>query len=321
MKPALRPAPALRWRRPLPRLAPGSVLLVTLLLVTLSLVTLGSARAHACGACGSGDTSLTSAGSEQPFAGRLRSAMELRYRTDALGRAGIDRARIRELRTGLNLSWAPRQDLLLMAEAPLLYRRVIDDNLDRDEAWSLGDVELGAKWFILRDRPFAPRWLLAVLGGLELPSAPQLLDERGQPLSLEAQPGSGSLDAAFGPALAAFLGAFSAYVSLRWLEPLATRAPFEPGRSLRASAALQYQVAAPLALRGVSDLRWDEQSKEAREPDPNSGGGIAFAGAELLLSPLSDSTLVLGARLPVLNRLRGAHAEGPVLSLAFVQDW
>jgi hypothetical protein len=286
-----------------------------------ALALLWPAAAEACATCDSGDPTLTAAGTEQPFAGRRRSALELRYRTDALGRPGIDRANIREMAADVSMAWAPRDDLFLIVDVPLLYRRVEDVNLARSETWSLGELALSAKWFVFRDRAFAPRWLVALIGGVKLPTAPWREDSRGNYLPLEAQPGSGSLDVGLGPSLAGFLGALSAYVSVQWIEPVLKREPLAPGSSLRASAALQYQVRDPLAVRIAVDLRWDRQSEEAGQPDPDSGGLVAFPGADLLLSPLLDVTAVLGCRFPLVSRLNGAHSEGAIYSVALVYDW
>jgi len=282
---------------------------------------LASRAAEACATCDSGDATLTVAGAEQPFSGRLRSALTLRYRTDVVGHAGVDQTDIRELRTDLSTAWAPRDDLFVIADVPLLYHRVQEANLAQTETIGLGDIELRGKWFVFRDRPFAPRWLIAVLGGMKFPTAPWLVDAQGQYLVLEAQPGSGSLDASVGPSLACFLGQFSGYASLLWVEPLTTREPLEPGRSVRGSMAIQGQVTDWFGARLASDLRWEQPSKEGGQTDPDSGGWVVLAGADVLFSPATDVSVGLGARLPVLNRLHGAHAEGPMLHLALIRDW
>ncbi|HKO89712.1 MAG TPA: hypothetical protein VJU61_01085, partial [Polyangiaceae bacterium] len=62
-------------------------------------------RVEACAACDSGDPTLTALGTEQPFAGRLRSALGLRYRTDAIGVPGVDEMNIRDLRADLSVAW------------------------------------------------------------------------------------------------------------------------------------------------------------------------------------------------------------------------
>jgi hypothetical protein len=45
------------------------------------------------------------------------------------------------------------------------------------------------------------------------------------------------------------------------------------------------------------------------------------SGAELLLSPLVDLTIVAGARVPLVQRWRGGHDEGPLYNLALVSDF
>src|SRR5690606_34952332 len=107
----------------------------------------------------------------------------------------------------------------------------------------------------------------------------------GAPVPLEVQPGTGSLDLLLGPSLSAFHGDFSAYASVQGALPIVTRAPLEPGRSLRGSVALQHQSWTALAFRAAMDGRWDQPSREAGERAPNSGGLVLFAGGDVLVSP------------------------------------
>ena len=284
-------------------------------------VGLGAGRAEACAACDSGDPTLTALGTEQPFAGRLRSALALRYRTDAIGVPGVDRSNIRELRADLSSAWAPSEGWFIVANLPFIYRRVSDDSLAESEVWGLGDAELDAKWFAWQDRAFAPRQLLAFLGGVELPTGAWQKDAAGDYLPLEVQPGSGSLDLVLGASLTAFWGPASGWLSLRWLQPLLVRDALQPGSALWTSLALQHQLTSWLALRLGSELRWDQQSEEAGQPDPNSGGTILFGSGDLGWSPGADLTLWLGLRLPLVNALHGAHDEGASVSLVLAHDW
>jgi hypothetical protein len=277
--------------------------------------------ARACASCGCGDPTLTALGTEQPFAGRLRSSLELSYRTDSIGRPGIDQLQLRELRADASAAWAPLATLFIVASVPLVYRQARDPSLAQTDAWGLGDVELRAKWFVLRDRPFAPRWLLAAVGGLKFPTAPWQADGDGERIPLEAQPGTGSLDLLLGPSFSMFQGDVSAYASLQWSLPLTTRAPIEPGTSLRGSLAVQHQTLRWLALRAAGDGRWDRPSREAGLPDPDSGGWVLFLGGDALLSLMPDVGLALGVRVPAFDGLSGAHDEGPRASLALMRDW
>ena len=76
-------------------------------------------------------------------------------------------------------------------------------------------------------------------------------------------------------------------------------------------------LADPVRLRLLSLVA----SHEDGDPDPNSGGFVLFAGGDVLVSPLTDLTLSLGARIPAVNALRGYHDEGSILSAAVMVDW
>jgi hypothetical protein len=277
--------------------------------------------ARACATCETGDPTLTVAGAELPLAGRLRSALELRRRTDSIGRPGLDEMQISELRAELSTVWSPVESVALMAAVPMLYRDVTDASLARSQAWGLGDLELRARWLCLRDRDFAPRWLFAWTLGAKLPLAPWHENARGERLPLEAQPGTGSLDLLLGPSLTWLHGTFSAYLSAHWSEPLATRDPLEPGRSLRGSLALQYQLVTWAAVRSAADGRWGQPSREDGVRDPDSGGYLLLGGVDALFRPWEDASVLLGFRLPVYQGLTGAHEEGPTVSLALLYDW
>jgi hypothetical protein len=277
--------------------------------------------AFACAVCSTGDPTLTVAGAEQPYAGRLRSALELQYQTHDAGRAGVDQLRIAETRADVSLAWAPDPRWLFAARLPLLDRQIEDPSLGVRETWGIGELELDAKWFVWTHREFAPRWLIAWLSGVQLPTAPLHRDTAGEVLPLEAQPGAGSWDVVFGPSVSAFAGDTSLYASLLWTQPLLTPGPFEPGASLGASLALQEQLAGWLAARAVAELRADRHSSEQGQRDPDSGGAVAFAGGDVVWSPLPDLVAQLGARVPAYSRLRGAQREGPAFRFALVRDW
>jgi hypothetical protein len=162
---------------------------------------------------------------------------------------------------------------------------------------------------------------MATTGGLKFPTAPWHADAAGRRLPLEAQSGTGSLDALLGLSLSVFRSKWSGYASTQWAQPVAARDALQPGRSLRASLALQHQSWPWLALRAGADGRWSAQSREGNEPDPNSGGWLLLAGGDMLFSAFAGASVSAGLRAPVLNRLRGSHDEGPQLALGWIQDW
>lgn len=201
-----------------------------------------------------------------------------------------------------------------MANVPFVERTVTDPSLARYSTVAPGDAELRAKVFLYRDRPLASRWLFAGVLGAKLPTAPFRRDEQGELLPFEAQVGTGSWDSLLGTSLAFFGQDFSGYFSVQLALPLLTREELEPGASVRTTLAVQYQALSWLALRPALDGRIDARAKVHGAPDPNTGGAVVFAGGDILVSPLLDFTILLGARQPVIQALNGFHREGLTLS-------
>ncbi|HEY3499115.1 MAG TPA: hypothetical protein VGK73_30705 [Polyangiaceae bacterium] len=281
----------------------------------------GARGAEACAACGCGDPTLVSAGTEQPFAGRFRVSFEGRYRTDSVGEPGVDEIRIHETRGDLGVAWAPADWLFVLASLPLVHRSITETNLATERSWGPGDAELRAKAYVYRDRALAPRWLVALVGGLKFPTAPFHEDSDGELLPLEAQAGTGSWDFLFGPSLSFFEDWFSLYASAQATLPFATRDELKPGLALRSTLALQAQVIPALAVRAITETRLDSAAEVDGRDDPDSGGFVLFAGADVLVSPVMDLVLSAGFRLPALQALNGFHDEGAVFVMAASYDF
>ena len=276
--------------------------------------------ADACSACGCGDPTITTMGTQQPFQGRARLSALMRYRTDNVGEPGVDQTRLSEFGLDLSGSYAPWSWLQAVATVPLLRRSVTYTSLAEDQTFTLGDVEVFAKAFVYRDRTFAPHHLLGLLGGMRFPTAPIQRDARGQLLSTDAQPGLGAYTVMAGASYAFFSRPWASYVSATAYVPLVSRKDLQPGTSFRASAALQYQPFLWGAVRLGVDGRLDRPTHEDGRRDPDSGGFIGFLSPALLFNLTPDLTLEGTVRVPVLNRLDGYHREGPVFTLSLTVD-
>jgi hypothetical protein len=294
---------------------------VKALLLTLTLVTLAPARARACASCACGDPTLTALGTEKPARNRMRASLEARHRVDVVGAPGVDELHLWEQRLDGQLAWAPHERLFLLASLPVLRRELAYDDGFRRRTWGLGDLEVRAKFFLLQDRAFSPRHLVAVMGGAKLPTAP--VDRRlaGQPLPPELQAGTGSFDAMVGASYAHFAFPWSAYASAQLALPGPGIAGTRAGRSLRGTVAAQRHLGEIVAVRLALDSRFDGQGLESGAPDPNSGGFIAFAAPELLVSPVTDLSLSVWIKISLLNRLDGRHEEPFVAGVAAAYDF
>jgi hypothetical protein len=293
------------------------VRIAALLLVVLSV----PRPARACASCGCGDPTLAGIGLEQPYAGRLRGSLELRHRTDRVGEDRVDALDLSEQRLDAQLSFAPHRRITLLATLPFLQRRVSYVNLAETVTRGPGDAELRARVVVAEDRAFAPRHQLALTAGAKLPTAAPKRGPDGALLPVELQPGTGSWDPLVALSYAHFRGAWSGYASVQGAFPTAGRDGFRASRSLRATALVQRMFGLRLGARAGLDARVDGKALEAGLPARDSGGAVAFAGLDLLVSPLPDTLLYLSARLPAAQRLAGFHHEGPLLAAGVAYDY
>jgi hypothetical protein len=274
----------------------------------------------ACATCACGDPTLTSMGTEQPFSGRLRLATSLRAWGQTVGEESLDAVTLRELRMDVSAAYAPLPWLFLSATLPLQARTVRDVSLARESGWGIGDVELSAKAFVLRDREFSADNLFSILVGVKLPTSPTQRDQHGRPLSLDAQLGSGSVDPLLGLAYTAFRSDWSFIASATGYLPTRGREDFRAGAALRTTLAAQYQPSTRWALRLAADTRLEAASDTEGVRDPDGSGFIGFLSPDVLFSPSTDVVVQLGVRVPVLNLLTGPVRQTPILQAAVAYD-
>jgi hypothetical protein len=288
--------------------------------VFAALITAQLPRAAACGTCGCGDPTLTAFGTEKPFENRLRASLELRLRSEEIGRARVDQISMQEGRLDGHLAWAPHERVFLLLTAPLIRREVRYVNEAKAVAAGLGDVELRLKGFVAQDAPAFPRHLLAINAGLRLPTAPRQERADGTRLPMEMQMGSGSWDPLLGVSYAYFLRPWSLYASLQGSMPLRDTSTFRASPSLRSSLSVQRQFSLRFALRLGIDTRVDAKSYEGGEPERDSGGFVGFLSPDLLLGLADDLLAVASVRVPVVQALAGYHREHPLWGMGLSYD-
>ncbi|MCW5792418.1 MAG: hypothetical protein KIT72_18545 [Polyangiaceae bacterium] len=260
-------------------------------------------------------------GTEKPFAGRLRTGLGVSAREDVMGDPGVDEIELTEQRLDLQVAWAPTSWLFLQGNLPILRRHTRDATWAEAETTGLGDLELRAKLFVYKDRPM-PRHLIAVTPGATVPLSGFEHDARGEPLPIEAQPTFGTVAALLGVSYAHFFQPFSLYFSVNASYPIGeSEGHHEVGASLRGTAAFQHQALDWFAWRLGPDVRLDQRSAHHGMDDPHSGGAILFVSPELLVKPVTDWLLAVGASVPVVNELHGRHDESIVWRASVAVDW
>jgi hypothetical protein len=289
----------------------------TLVLVA-ALSALTPRAALACASCACGDPTLTVMGAEQPFAGRLRLAVEAQYRRDAVGLD--DRVELQELRTTMSLAYAPLHWLMLSLTMPLVARELVDVTLARERLLSPGDLELYGRVYVFRDRAFAPTHTLGMQLGMRIPTGPLLRDGSGAYRAPELQPGSGTFDPSAGITYLLSADPWSLFVSEVVYLSTQSSLDLRVGNSWRGTHALQYQMISAVALRAGVNHRLEARSQHGGAVDPDSGGFIAFATLAVVWTPVSDLVLLSQLQVPFVNALNGVHDEGLFASVGAVYD-
>lgn len=277
--------------------------------------------ARACAVCACGDPTLTAFGAEQPFAGRVRLSAELQARSDAVGQPGVSEVRIAEQLLAVGAAWAPHDRWQVGASLPVGRRVSEDASLARTTLYSTGDAELRARVVALRRHRGDGSALLSPTFGLRLPTAPVTVDAAGEALPMSAQLGGGSVAGLAGLQLLRTGRPWTVYASATGLISAPSRFPSTAGPSLRATANAQWQPGARAGLRAGVDARADRPARLAGgAAEPDTGGFIAFASGDVLISPVPDLSVRVGASIPFVQALTGFHEEGLAVTAGVAVD-
>jgi hypothetical protein len=279
-----------------------------------------AAGASACGTCSVGDPTLTIVGFEQPRGQRVRTSGTLRYRNDRIGDPQVDELQLAEQRMELAGAYSPTDRWTLSLMMPLVHRLVSTVNLAEADIWAPGDLELRARAVVWRDRKFAPRHLVSLIGGLEFPTSSIERDADGVPLPLEFQAGTGSWDPIAGASYTMFSDPWSLYVSSTAIFPTQGTADTKVGISFRQTVLGQFQPWHFLAFQVGVEFRVDQPGYIQGVRDPNTGGNITYGTFGLIGLPHDKVLLHFTTAIPMIQRLDGQHVEGLAITAGLVYE-
>jgi len=279
-----------------------------------------AAEASACGTCSVGDPTLTVVGFEQPKGNRVRTSATLRHRNDRIGEPRVDEIRLSEQRMELAGAYSPNDRVTLSLMMPLVHRLITEVNLAQANIWAPGDLELRARGVIWRDRKFAPRHLVSLIGGLEFATSSIEYDVNGVPLPLEFQAGTGSWDPIAGASYTMFSDPWSVYVSSVAIFPTTGIANTRAGNSFRQTALGQFQPWKFLAFQVGAEFRIDGPGYIAGVRDPNTGGHITYGTVGIVALPHEKVLMHVTAAIPMIQRLDGSHEEGFAFTAGLVYE-
>ncbi len=286
----------------------------------LLVLALAPAPVFACATCLCGDPSITTLGTEKPFAGRLRASVEYLTRSENVG-GGLDAHDIEEDRATYSLAYAPNEHWILGASLPLVRKHVERPDLSEEEASDLGDADLSARWFLGSDERFPSRRLWGLQFGLRVPTSSEQQAD-GQAVDFDAQPGAG--------ATIPSAGAWYGYYRLPWLlygSAIAQVAAdegyqgYEAGDVVLLTGLSQYGVLEKFALQFSLDARWKDKDRYNDVSDPDSGGVLVMATPGLAWTVVSDLIFSLSYQIPAVEDLNGEQEEDAIFRVSVVYDF
>lgn len=274
--------------------------------------------AWACASCSAGDPALLGSGVEQPFEGRLRLSLSTREWSDATG-SGASLETMHELRFDLGVAWSPLSWLTLVLDLPLAHRWLDGDSGGIARGFGPGELELGARAAIWRDREKATTHRLSVGAMLKLPTAVLLRDAVGMPKPLDVQLGTGSVDPRIELAYAGRFGRWTVLAGTSLTLPIGGWMLLRPAPGWRTTASVQLQPLPMFAIRAGLEARYEGVPLLAGVRDPMGSGFLGAVTPGLLFSPTPDVVLDFGATIPVIER-RVDAASAPLFSAAIAVD-
>lgn len=277
--------------------------------------------ARACSVCACGDP-LAAVAETPGNRGSLRLGLEAELLTVSSGSeamAGMtDELTQWTLRP--SVVWSPAARLNLVATVPFTRKRMVETGMGMDSTMSdlsgLGDVELGARWFVFESVDFGARTSQsgALLAGTSLPTGGNGATRNGVRVDEHGQLGTGG----FGPSLGLFYrlsgDAWSGFATVTGRLRTENSHDYRYGEALHWTLQGQWQqgnwFAASLAFEGRSAAA----DRQAGATVPNTGGLVLAATPAVHFNLFSGAWLFARAQLPFYRALLGEQTVGPVFA-------
>lgn len=274
--------------------------------------------ALACSICQSGDP-LAPAGSAKLDAGQVELALTYEYLT-ARARSHDDPLFTEEL-TQMTLrpvlSFSPWGPLSAIIQVPVVYKDFSESTPgyapNRTRPTGLGDVDLGARLFVLSRKDFdRESWhRFGISLGSTLPTGKNDAQANGFRLDDHAQLGTG----AFGP-YAGLLYSFSqdpwnVFATVSAKRPLPNAYAYRYGPAVMWSVTVEYRPVDRLSFGLGCDGRYAFADLHDRVTVSNTGGLVVTAAPVLKFNVYDELWFVARAQIPFATHLFGEQSVGP----------
>lgn len=275
----------------------------------------------ACATCLCGDPTITTMGTEKPFAGRMRASVEYLERGEEVGVPAVSEHEIDERRLTYSFSYAPSKTWMIAASLPLVTKEVRRYDLSREQGSGVGDLDLSARWFIGGGGGFPVRNLWGLQFGMRLPTSSEQ-HSNGEPIDFDAQPGAG--------ATIPSVGAWYGHYRMPWFfytSAVVQHAVSDGYQGYRAGDVIlltghtQYALHQRFALQFSLDGRWKEQDQYDGVTDADSGGVLVMASPGIAWTPVEDLVFNASYQIPAIENLHGRQEEESILRVGVAYDF
>ncbi len=295
----------------------------------LAVALFAPAAAATCPMCTTANPALTTIGADRPYANRVRLAATVRAWEQQL-----DTSLVRELRMDLTATWSPVSRFTLLLNVPLQARERtlspptvvapasgLQSARPAERGFGPGEIDVSARVLLLGATGLRPRHLLSAVAGVRLPTAPTLHNEAGKALSHYAQLGAGSFVPSTGLLWSSFIGdQWSTFVSLTGEVPLMGRFQMRMGPAVALLHTVQFQPVRWFGLRAGADARYDFAGEHHGMTDTSMAGFQLQPVADVIVAPISQLLIVMGARFPAVDTRPGLVWSSPTVHLSLVVD-
>lgn len=275
----------------------------------------------ACATCLAGDPTITTMGTEKPFAGRLRGSVEYLARGERVGMPAVNEHEIDEQRITYSVSYASSEQWIFAASVPLITKEVTRFDLSREQGSGVGDTDLSARRYIGRSDEMPARDLWGVQVGVRVPTSSEQTSS-GVAIDFDAQPGAGATIPNLGIWYGHFRMPWFFYASAGYQHAIDTGYQgYRGGDALLLTGHAQYALDFHVALRFSLDARWRGQDRYFGITDADSGGMLIMATPGLAWTPLTDLVISTSYQVPAVEHLRGRQDEEPHWRVGITYDF
>jgi hypothetical protein len=279
-----------------------------------------AAEALACSICASGDP-LVAAGDAAPLQRELRTSVEAEWLTSSAAMESmpgmtetVDQSTLRALAV-----FSPIARLNAVLTVPFVRKSVTDEGggMERTNqvVTGLGDVELGARWFLADRSDFSSmrHHSVALSAGTSFPTGSDDASEGGVRLDQHSQVGAGAWGPYAGVLYRIEQSSWHAFasVSARWRGE--NSYGYRYGASLHWSLVAQRDLGSRVAVGLGIDGRDAASDEEDGVAVANTGGLVFAVAPEVHVSVHGPVWLAVRAQIPFATSLHGEQDVGPTV--------